>query len=144
MLFLFILSHCVGLAVVSRFTLLIISERGYVTGKGCNSPILSLTCCLLHVTSNTAQQALQIKSRNQVHKEKGDKKKKLNSYSPILLICRKSLEPASYFTVIYDRVENVFWNPSKYSVMSITWDNSHSALSRGRYFGFVTLAVQCN
>lgn len=142
------LSHCMGLAKVNRFILLITSERGSVTGKECNSLIPPLTCCLLHVPSDTTQQVLQIgewfpanawsPAGTKSTRKKGTKKN-LNRYSPILLIRRKSFEPASYYTVIHDRgVENVFLNPSKYSVMSITWGNSH-----GRHFGFIILAVQC-
>lgn len=70
-------------------------------------PIFDM-CWLLHVPSSTTQQVLQIKSRNHVYKEEEDQKN-LNRYSPILLIFRKNFEPASYYTVIYNRgVENVF------------------------------------
>lgn len=74
-LFLFTLSHRLGLAKVNRLILLITSVRGSDHRQGTHRPDPVFDTRLLHVPSDTARQVLQIISRSHVHKEKGDKEK---------------------------------------------------------------------
>lgn len=80
MLFLFVLSHCLGLAEVNRLILLVTSVRGSDHRQETHQPDPVFDTMLLPVLSDTPRRLLQIKSRSHIHKRKGTKKNKLNQH----------------------------------------------------------------